>query len=181
MASAFSHIAIPGVLYASFKCRTVNCRLFLLAAACSVFPDIDVLTFQFGIPYASQWGHRGFTHSIVFAFCLAVLLVLFYRQLKSKPWVVFWLCFLSCASHGILDAMTNGGLGVAFFWPLSKERLFFPFRPIEVSPIGIHSFFTGWGLRVIVSELVWILFPALIIGTIGAFLRRHFAMKTSGE
>jgi inner membrane protein len=175
MASAFSHIAVPALLYASFKSDTVNIRLFLLAALCSVFPDIDVIGFKCGIPYGSQWGHRGFTHSLVFSLCLASLLTIFHRQLQSKPWAVFWLCFVSCASHAFLDAMTNGGLGVAMYWPFSLERIFLPFRPIQVSPIGVSSFFTEWGLRVIASDLVWVLLPALAVGAIGAALRRMYA------
>ncbi|MDO8828031.1 MULTISPECIES: metal-dependent hydrolase, partial [Gammaproteobacteria] len=67
MASVFSHIAVPAVLYACFKSETLNLKLFLLAAVCAVFPDIDIIGFKFGIPYGSQWGHRGFTHSLVFA------------------------------------------------------------------------------------------------------------------
>jgi inner membrane protein len=172
MASAFSHIAVPAVLYASFKSDTVNFKLLLLASACSVIPDVDIIAFRLGIPYQSQWGHRGFTHSLVFALSLAALLTLFHRNLKSTPWAIFWLCFVSGASHAFLDAMTNGGLGVALYWPFSLDRIFLPFRPIQVSPIGISSFFTEWGLRVIASELVWVLLPALVMGTIGAVLRR---------
>jgi inner membrane protein len=175
MASAFSHIAVPALLYAVFKSNTVNFKLFLLAAVCSVIPDVDVIAFTFGIPYESPWGHRGFTHSLVFALCLASFLALFHRQFSSKPWVTFWLCFLSCSSHALLDAMTNGGLGVALYWPFSLKRIFLPFRPIQVSPIGVGSFFTEKGLSVISSELIWVLIPALIIGTIGALFRRKYA------
>ena len=181
MASAFSHIAVPAVLYASFKSETVNFRLFVLAAVCSVFPDIDVIGFTFGIPYGSQWGHRGFTHSLFFALCLAYLLTYFHRQLRSKPWAVFWLCFVSCASHAFLDAMTNGGLGVALYWPFSFKRIFLPFRPIEVSPIGVSSFFSERGLRVIASEFVWVLLPALVLGTMGALMRVRGICKTSSR
>lgn len=177
MASAFSHIAIPAVLFACCKSSRVNAKLFVLAAVCSVIPDIDVIAFHFGIPYRSQWGHRGFTHSIFFAFVLATLLSAFHRQLNSKPWTVLWFCFLSCVSHALLDAMTNGGLGVAFYWPFSLERLFFPFRPIQVSPIGVGRFFTAKGLNVIASELIWVLFPALIIGMFGALIRRKYTAK----
>ena len=177
MASAFSHIAVPAILYASFKSDTVNFRLFVLAAVCSVFPDMDVIGFKFGIPYGSQWGHRGFTHSLFFALCLASFLTIFHRQLRSKPWAVFWLCFVSCVSHAFLDAMTNGGLGVALYWPFSSGRIFLPFRPIQVSPIGVGSFFTEWGLRVIASELIWVLIPALVIGTIAAVIRRKYVKK----
>ena len=177
MASAFSHIAVPAVLYASFKSDTVNIRLFLLAALCSIFPDIDVIGFKFGIPYGSRWGHRGVTHSLVFALFLAFLLACFHRQLRSKPWPVFWFCSVSCASHAFLDAMTNGGLGVALFWPFSSGRIFLPFRPIQVSPIGVGSFFSEWGLRVLVSEFIWVLVPALIVGTFGTVIRRTYVKK----
>ncbi|MFA7000490.1 MAG: metal-dependent hydrolase [Candidatus Paceibacterota bacterium] len=65
MASAFFHIAVPAVLYAVFKSHTVNFKLFQVAVMCPVIPDADVIApFKFGIPYDSQWGHRGFTHSI---------------------------------------------------------------------------------------------------------------------
>jgi inner membrane protein len=174
MVSAFSHIAVPAVLYASFKSDTVNFKLFLLGAICSIIPDIDVIAFKYGIPYGSQWGHRGFTHSLAFALCLASLLTYFHEQLRSKPLIVFWLCFVSCASHALLDAMINGGLGVTLYWPFSLERILLPFRPIQVSPIGVSSFFTEWGLRVIHSELIWVLIPALVIGAIGAVLRRKY-------
>jgi inner membrane protein len=177
MASAFSHIAVPAVLYAVFKSRSVNFKLFLVAALCSIIPDADVIAFKWGIPYESQWGHRGFTHSLVFSVCLAAFLTLFHRQLGSKPWIIFWLCFLSCASHALLDAMTNGGLGVALYWPFSLERVFLPFRPIVVSPIGIESFFSEWGMRVLASELIWVLMPALVIGAAGAVLRRNYVNK----
>jgi membrane-bound metal-dependent hydrolase YbcI (DUF457 family) len=58
------------------------------------------------------------------------------------------------ASHGVLDAMTDGGLGIAFFAPFDNTRYFFPFRPVKVSPIGL-SFFSARGLDVIWSELLW--------------------------
>jgi inner membrane protein len=60
------------------------------------------------------------------------------------------------ASHGLLDAMTTGGLGVAFFAPFSAERYFFPWRPILVSPIGIERFLSPRGAAVLMSELQWV-------------------------
>jgi inner membrane protein len=69
------------------------------------------------------------------------------------------LLFLATAAHGVLDAMTTGGLGVAFFSPWNPERYFFGFRPIAVSPIGIKAFFSGVGLRVLGSEALWVGLP----------------------
>ena len=45
----------------------------------------------------------------------------------------FAFLFLCTMSHALLDALTDGGLGVAFFSPFSNERYFFPWTPIRVS------------------------------------------------
>jgi inner membrane protein len=67
--------------------------------------------------------------------------------------------------------MTDGGLGIAFFAPFDNTRYFFPFRPIEVSPIGL-AFFSGRGLDVIWSELLWVCIPATIIAGTVLFYRK---------
>ena len=45
-------------------------------ARCSALPDLDVIGFRFGIHYGDFWGHRGFTHSLVFAALLASVVAL---------------------------------------------------------------------------------------------------------
>ncbi|MFV1922104.1 MAG: metal-dependent hydrolase [Methylotenera sp.] len=172
MASAFAHIAIPTVIYIVFKSKTVNYRVCLLAAMLSILPDVDVVTFRYGIPYESPWGHRGFTHSLLFAASLAGLCSFFTSILRSSRVTVFLFCFISCASHAFLDAMTNGGLGVAIAWPFNQHRYFLPFRPIEVSPVSITAFFSEWGLRVIYSELLWVFMPAASV-SLAALAVRH--------
>jgi len=67
------------------------------------------------------------------------------------------------ASHGIFDAMTDGGLGVAFLAPFDNSRYFFPWRPVMVSPIGVAPFFSRYGLNVLLSEVVWIWAPLVIV------------------
>jgi len=59
--------------------------------------------------------------------------------------------------------LTNGGMGVALLWPLSDERLFFPTRVIEVSPLSISHILSPRGVVVFSSELLWIWLPALAI------------------
>ena len=174
MASAFAHVVIPAVTYATLKSKNFNLRLMLLAMALAIFPDIDVITFKFGIAYESQWGHRGFTHSLVFAGVVALLCSVFWRQLRSHSMMVFVICFVACASHALLDAMTNGGLGVALYWPFDHERHFLPFRPIQVSPIGVKEFFSEWGLRVIASELIWVFIPGIAMSVAGFFARTKY-------
>jgi len=82
--------------------------------------------------------------------------------------------FVSTASHGLLDACTDGGLGVAFFSPFDTTRYFFAFRPIAVSPIGVR-FFSERGISVLWSELVWVWIPLLIFATAAFIIRRAFS------
>ncbi len=138
--------------------------IFILALVSSVLPDIDVLTFKFGIHYASPWGHRGFTHSLFFAAAWSLLLVLlpFFKKLVFRL-RLFLLFFSVTISHGLLDALTNGGLGVGFLAPFKPYRYFFEVRPIQVSPIWVNHFFSQTGWLVIKSELLWIGLPCVTL------------------
>jgi inner membrane protein len=82
---------------------------------------------------------------------------------------LFLYLFLCTASHGLLDAFTDGGLGVAFFAPFDESRYFFPWRPIEVSPIGLRSFLSGRAFAVLRSELLWVIAPTLLLYIAGRF------------
>ena len=85
-----------------------------------MIPDLDVVGFRFGIHYGDFLGHRGFTHSLAFAIFLAgsVLIFAFSRGVSDLSRPALWVyLFLATASHGFLDAMTDGGLGVALFAP----------------------------------------------------------------
>lgn len=139
-------------------------RFWYLAILCSILPDIDVLGFKFGIRYGDLWGHRGMTHSLLFAAVIAVVMAFRFSPARGDRSKLVLLLFVITASHGVLDAMTNGGLGVAFFSPFDTRRYFFPWTPIQVSPIGASGFFTGRGWDVLWSEIVWIWGPAIAIG-----------------
>lgn len=178
MASAFSHaIAAIAIGKISFI-RRVDWKFWLLGMFCAVVPDADAIGFAIGVPYESMFGHRGFTHSLLFALLLALAVVYFFYG-EEKPGTRRWLAligffFAATASHAVLDAMTTGGLGVAFFSPFDTTRYFFPFRPIKVSPIGIGSFFSEWGVRVIKSELVWVWLPSFIVIGVAGLIKRLF-------
>jgi inner membrane protein len=137
-----------------------------------MLPDIDVIAFAFGIPYGDMFGHRGFTHSIFFAVVFG-LVAARANSLGVGRWRlgVLWAWFAAVTmSHGILDAFTNGGRGIAFFAPFSGARYFFPWRPIEVSPIGA-GFFSARGLRVLACEAGWIGLPSAIIAVSARLFR----------
>jgi inner membrane protein len=167
MASAFSHaIAAIAVGKISFI-KNIDKKFWLLGMFCAVVPDADAIGFKMGIAYESVWGHRGITHSFFFAVLLSWTVVHFFygeEKFLNRRWLaLFTFFFLATASHSILDAMTTGGLGVAFFAPFDNTRYFFPFRPIQVSPIGIANFFSEWGWRVLKSEFIWVWIPSGII------------------
>lgn len=170
MASFFSHPAFPVALkYSGLK---VSKRLFVTAIFLTLLPDADVIAFKFGIPYESQWGHRGFTHSLVFAFVFGYIFTFFHQFFESKKSTVFWWTSLSLISHIAFDALTNGGLGVAAFWPLTSERFFFPWTPVEVSPIGVRGFLSMRGVTVVLNEVLWLWGPALLIGGVGRLMSK---------
>jgi len=145
-----------------------------LALACAVLPDFDALGLWLGIPYDHALGHRGLTHSLPFSLALAGVGTLLAPELGAAPSIVFLVLLVSAASHGLLDAMTNGGLGIAFFSPFSNRRYFLPWRVIEVSPLGLFEIFSWRGLRVLGSEARYVWIPCVIFGLAGFVARGLF-------
>jgi len=119
-------------------------------AALALLPDADVIAFALGIAYEAPWGHRGAAHSLVFAAGIALACLAVARRDRGKAAL---LGFVAVGSHGLLDALTDGGLGIALAWPFSQERFFAPVQPIPVAPIGA-GMLSGRGLYVIAFELL---------------------------
>jgi inner membrane protein len=191
VASVFSHAVAALGIGACFYRPAIPKRVWVIGAVCSVVPDLDVIGFRFGVRYADFWGHRGFTHSLLFAALLAGAAAIttpnssFQTDVKNPSasvscpqpaisrlslWIYF---FLATASHGLLDAMTDGGLGVAFFSPFDNRRYFLPWTPIRVSPIGVTRFFAHRGIAVLQTELLWIWLPAALLIASAWLLRRR--------
>ncbi len=94
-------------------------------------------------------------------------------KFMSKPyWRIRTYLFLATSLHPIVDAMTSGGLGVAFFSPFSNHRFFFPFRPIGVCSIGLSGMFSHRGAMIVLSEFVWLWAPSLALAGVSALLKR---------
>jgi inner membrane protein len=175
MPTVFSH-AVAGLAIATLvrPSRGLG-RLALVSALCAAAPDLDVLGLPFGVPWRHVLGHRGLTHSLPFAAVLAGLLtaLLFrdpdWRGRRGAVWLVL---FLATASHGVLDAMTNGGPGVAFFAPFDGTRWFLPWRPIPVSPIE-PARFVARAVQIMLVEVVVIWLPAAVVVSLGAVWRRR--------
>ena len=165
MPTIFSHAIFASALGSAYKAEPMPLRYWILTAMCAMLPDIDAIGFSFGIRYDSMLGHRGLTHSIAFAVLTGLAVGMFAlgkRETAHSRLSLIIYFTLVTLSHSLLDALTDGGRGVALFAPFRAERYFFPLRPIEVSPIGM-GFFSERGLEVITSEVVWVLLPALLI------------------
>lgn len=188
MASAFAHALVAFTGKKLYPNNNNPWRILFFAILWSIAPDIDSIGFFLGIPYNDVFGHRGISHSLLFAFISSLFLVkIFFPDVVSDSnnnycrfklnlsLVLFFTLIMF--SHGLLDAMTNGGLGIAFFAPFDNGRYFLPWRPISVSPIGIKSFFSDWGLRVVISELIWVGIPCSVILVLIAISRR-FSRRT---
>lgn len=173
MPTALAHVAVPLALGLGLGRPVISGRLLAAGTVASMLPDADVVAFRIGIPYAAEFGHRGFSHSLAFAALIALLAALCSRLLRSRFRTVFLFLFVAVASHGFLDAFTNGGLGVAFFWPFSCDRYFAPVRRIEVAPIAPSRLFSPRGAAVLLSELLWVGTPCAAGAMALAWMRRR--------
>lgn len=176
MPTVITHALVPLAAGLALGSRRVPPRLLMAGMVAAMLPDADVLAFKLGIAYADAFGHRGASHSLAFAVFVGMLGALAHRSLRTRPWVAFTWLFACVASHPLLDALTNGGLGVALWWPWSDARLFAPWRPIAVSPIGA-GFFSERGLAVMLSEMRWIWLPCALVAASVFALRRAVSSR----
>ena len=153
------------ILWNDKKTKTT---VFILIFIASILPDID---FLFQERESRMFGHRGFTHSILFALFTAGLFTLISSSLVKSFWrrlLLFTLFFLASASHSCLDAMTQSAYGVCFFCPFNEERYFFPFTPFSsIAAGGGHKGFRpGLGNSVwitLLPEIFWVWIPTFAI------------------
>jgi inner membrane protein len=158
MPTIFSHVAVPLAIGLGLGAPVISRRLLGFGIIASILPDFDVVAFKLGIAYADGFGHRGASHSLLFALLLALCACLAAPALGSTRKTSFTFIFLATVSHGLFDMFTNGGLGIGLLWPYSEQRFFMPWQVIEVSPIGTH-FFSPRALPVLMSELLWVWLP----------------------
>ncbi len=167
MATIISHAVVAGSLASIASYGVSRSGLAFVLALLAVLPDLDVIGFRLGIPYGHMLGHRGFTHSILFAVLVAgivpTLCLRGTRVFSRGWWGLATLAFLATMSHGVIDAFTDAGLGVGFLIPFDETRYFAPWRPLATSPLSVVAFVNGPALRILTNELVWIGVPLLIV------------------
>jgi inner membrane protein len=164
-----------------------------IAAACAALPDIDAGLHAYGVDADSIWGHRGFLHSIAFA-CIVGGLVswLCFKPLDAdaaperrgwrspRRWALAAVVSLITASHGMLDALTDGGHGIAFFAPFSDARYHAPWNPFPVPMMGLTNLFTAYMLEVLMHELLLVIVPCGVILLVQRLLGRRAAPSAGG-
>ena len=179
MASAITHfivgasVALPLMDAVPLRATLPRWAIPVTAGLFGVLPDLDTYAmFAFGIPRGSLFSHRGVFHSPFFLALLAFAIAGI--AARGRSWAalgLLWTC--GAITHPLLDMLTDGGSGVMLLFPLSSERLFFPWRPIRVSPLGIVRFFDRAG-EILASE-----FPfdaaAVIAGTAARIALRRGA------
>ena len=148
-----------------------------VAGLLAMAPDFDIV-FMGVIPYGHFFGHRGIFHApallSVVALCLSSALWLIVCRLTPRQWLVLSAVFaLALVSHPLLDALTDGGEGVMLLYPLSQERVFFPWRPIRVAPLSPGRLSPRRAAAIVATELPFaIAFLALGAGLNLALRRR---------
>jgi inner membrane protein len=130
--SSIAHASVAVVASPLLPARWRTPRVVGWTAVAAAAPDLDAIGRPFGYgDLAILGGHRGFTHSIAAAAlmaALAFLLVAHGAERRDRMYVALIVAGV-VASHGLLDAFTTYGEGVAFFAPFSLHRWKANWRP----------------------------------------------------
>lgn len=157
--TVFGHAALGATMYGVLRPHTTTTRwglsryaLLLCCLLLPVLPDADAVM-HFWVKYGHALGHRGVSHSILFALVFSIGLAwllqrLGYaertRQALGRMTLVFSLLMIS---HGITDTMTTGGKSPSLLWPIKSEGVWSPKRFIPVSPMGSSLLRTKWSKK----------------------------------
>lgn len=169
MPTIFTHALLPLVGAAAVPPLSLPKRLIVTGMVFAMLPDADVITARtFDIPHTDDLGHRGVTHTLLFALLLAGTTMLFADFFRARRSTVLLFLALATLSHPLADMLTQGGKGIMILWPIEDARFKFLAHPIQASPVGFKAFDTGVIWSVLWSEIRWLLLPAVFV----AFLAR---------
>jgi inner membrane protein len=163
--STLSHAALAIAAGTVFSSRPKPRYFWPVSIACAIIADIDLVLFLCGVLYDHFFGHRGFFHSIFFGLLVGIVATKYVSSFQQEPpgaWIRYLaLFFLLSVSHGFLDALSNGSVGVALFSPFDPTRYFFPWQPISM--VRAKVFLTTWSFAAIRSELFWVWIPCFFV------------------
>jgi Predicted membrane-bound metal-dependent hydrolase (DUF457). len=159
--SALGHVAV-GVVTARLVTSNVEpapvLRYRMLGlTTLALLPDIDLLV-PLVETHLGPFGHRGATHSLLFAALVGVAVALVIAARRGKgPSSVELLAAGVVASHGIMDVFGVTNLGVELMWPISDARMLAPWHVLP-NPTW-EGLFSAAGLADLALE--WALFVPL--------------------
>jgi inner membrane protein len=166
MATIYSHAVVGVGLARLYAVRPMPCAYWGLAALLPIVPDLDVFSMY---AYGSSLGHRGITHSLLFALLLSlVVTAVTARWFHVRWWSLAALFLVIVASHGVLDAMTRGGENIPFFWPFGGR--YGNWGPLPVSDIAFDLPDPRYS-RAIRAELLWVWLPMVVVVGLTMFWR----------
>jgi inner membrane protein len=163
MPTPLTHAVVGASLVPFARASVRGPRLAVLLAAVAILPDLDLVLHRFGFHYGHMLSHRGLSHSVLFALATALLATWMMPSRRGgRSLRMLFLALTASLSHPLLDAMTDGGLGVGLLMPLVDERVFLPWRPIRVSPLRLSTFASS-AAGVLQSEVLWVWLPLVLI------------------
>ena len=174
MATIFSHPIPALAVIVACGSKYIPARLAVAMLIASILPDIDMIGYALGYSYPSPFAHRGFTHSLVFAFAVGLIALAAAPRMKTRRSIAFFAVFLAILSHYFLDAL-GARRGVPFFWPFDEARYPLPWPTFISSWLSWWSphqlFSTWWADRFVRIELLTVWTPCVILALSGFLIR----------
>jgi inner membrane protein len=167
--ASFGHFAV-GMMAGRLQCaggaatrrpgltRTGRVLATLAFALLALLPDGDLIVVALGASDGAAIGHRGGSHSLLTALALGIVAGILARRLGWSALRTALAVMLAVGSHGILDAIGQGGRGIPLFWPLSEHRFMAPssWRILPDAPRGM-KFLSRSGLADLAIEFLYFL------------------------
>ena len=127
-----AHALLGGSLVAALHTQPRQRRFWWSLFVGAVFANAADFDFLLVFALHSKAWHRGFTHSLVFALLIYLLIAVGLGRRRWKEALAFGLAF---ASHGVLDNVTSKvGGGVELFWPFASDRLILGWQGLSEVP-----------------------------------------------
>ncbi|MGB0743034.1 MAG: metal-dependent hydrolase [Opitutales bacterium] len=95
----------------------------VLGALAGGAPDLDIFIRSDADPLLALEYHRHFTHALIFAPLIGVLVASLYKVIfaRKQPWgKILQFGIIATLTHGFIDACTS--YGTMLYWPLSNHR-----------------------------------------------------------
>jgi inner membrane protein len=158
VATIYSHAVVGAGLARLYAARPMPWAYWGLAVILPTLPDLDVFSMA---AYGDPLGHRGITHSLLFALLLGTAAAgVTFSSFRTRWWSLAILLFVIIASHGVLDAMTRGGEGIPFCWPFGGR--YGNWGPLPLSDIAFDLPDPRHSLAVR-AELAWVWLPTIVV------------------